>query len=118
MSNWHLSNSYQARLSGTYKDGTSNTLGVTESYARCGDTGTLWAHETVTPDWHAMFNDWNARGAASKFQVGPVWIKPLDPPKPPTPAEKPAAPAATSAATPPPPPAAAPPAVEKPAEGQ
>jgi prepilin-type processing-associated H-X9-DG protein len=69
MGNWHVPNSYQANLDSTYKDGTSNTLGVAESYARCGSTGTLWAHETVTPDWHAMFNDWNARGAASKFQV-------------------------------------------------
>jgi prepilin-type N-terminal cleavage/methylation domain-containing protein len=72
--------SYQARLSGTYKDGTSNTIGVAEAYARCTwrdgsgnlvTTGTLWAHETVTPDWHAIFNDWNARGPASKFQVQP-----------------------------------------------
>jgi len=73
MSNWDSGqNSYQARLAASYADGTTNTLGVTESYARCGSTGTLWAHETVTPDWHAMFNDWNARGAASKFQVQPT----------------------------------------------
>jgi prepilin-type N-terminal cleavage/methylation domain-containing protein len=73
MSNWHdPALSYQSRLAGGFKDGTSNTIGVAESYARCGATGTLWAHETVTPDWHAMFNDWNARGPASKFQVQPV----------------------------------------------
>jgi prepilin-type N-terminal cleavage/methylation domain-containing protein/prepilin-type processing-associated H-X9-DG protein len=81
MSNWHIGQgSYQARLSATYKDGTSNTIGVAEAYARCRwrdsnnnivETGTLWAHETVTPDWHAMFNDWNARGVNSKFQVQP-----------------------------------------------
>ena len=65
------SNSYQATLGG-YKDGTSNVIGVTEAYARCKNTGTLWAHETVTPDWHAMFNDWTARGANSKFQVMPT----------------------------------------------
>jgi len=80
MGNWHdPSLSFQQRLQG-YKDGTSNTLGVTEAYARCNwlqtdgskvTTGTLWAHEPVTPDWHAMFNDWTARGAASKFQVQP-----------------------------------------------
>jgi len=64
--------SYQARLSGSYPDGTSNTIGVAESYARCGSTGTLWAHETVTPDWHAMFNDWNARGVNSMFQIQPT----------------------------------------------
>jgi prepilin-type N-terminal cleavage/methylation domain-containing protein len=73
MSAWDSgSGSYQARLSATYKDGTSNTLGVTEAYARCGSTGTLWAHETVVPDWHAMFNDWTARGVNSKFQVQPT----------------------------------------------
>lgn len=73
MSNWDQGPmSYQARLEATYADGTSNTLGVTEAYAKCRDQGTLWAHETVTPEWHAMFNDWNARGAASKFQVMPT----------------------------------------------
>ena len=73
MGNWHdPSISYQGSLERTYKDGTSNTIGITEAYGRCGSTGTLWAHETVTPDWHAMFNDWNARGAASKFQVQPT----------------------------------------------
>jgi prepilin-type N-terminal cleavage/methylation domain-containing protein len=72
--------SYRAKMPATYQDGTSNTLGVTEAYGRCTwrdgsgnlvTTGTLWAHETVTPDWHAMFNDWNARGVASKFQQQP-----------------------------------------------
>jgi len=73
MSAWDSGqSSYQASIDRTYKDGTSNTLGVTEAYARCKDQGTLWAHETVTPEWHAMFNDWNARGAASKFQVRPT----------------------------------------------
>jgi len=73
MSNWDSGDaSYQASIGSTYTDGTSNTLGVTEAYGYCGATGTLWAHETVTPDWHAMFNDWTARGAASKFQVMPT----------------------------------------------
>lgn len=73
MGNWHDPNlSYQGSLERTYQDGTTNTIGVTEAYGRCGSTGTLWAHETVTPDWHAMFNDWNARGPASKFQVQPT----------------------------------------------
>jgi len=72
MSNWDTgTNSYQAGLERTYQDGTSNTLGVTEAYAHCYTTGTLWAHEPVNPDWHAMFNDWSARGTASKFQVLP-----------------------------------------------
>ena len=72
MSNWHLTNSYVARLTGTFADGTSNTIGVAEAYAKCSSWGTLWAHETVTPEWHAMFNDWQARGPASKFQVQPT----------------------------------------------
>jgi prepilin-type N-terminal cleavage/methylation domain-containing protein len=73
MSAWDSGqNSYQASLDRTYGDGTSNTLGVTEAYGRCGAQGTLWAHETVTPEWHAMFNDWAARGTASKFQVQPT----------------------------------------------
>jgi prepilin-type N-terminal cleavage/methylation domain-containing protein len=73
MSAWDSGySSYQARLDATYQDGTSNTLGITEAYARCKDQGTLWAHETVVPEWHAMFNDWNARGVNSKFQVQPT----------------------------------------------
>jgi prepilin-type N-terminal cleavage/methylation domain-containing protein/prepilin-type processing-associated H-X9-DG protein len=73
MSAWDSGqNSYQARLSATYMDGTTNTIGVAEAYARCRDQGTLWAHETVTPEWHAMFNDWAARLANSKFQVRPT----------------------------------------------
>jgi hypothetical protein len=73
MSGWtNGASSYQASLEGTYRDGTSNTIGVTEAYAKCGAQGTLWAHETVTLEWHAMFNDWAARGTASKFQVMPT----------------------------------------------
>ncbi len=82
MSAWDSgSQSYQARLSATYKDGTTNTIGVTEAYARCGSTGTLWAHECVNPDWHAMFNDWTARLQASKFQVQPT-VNQCDPHRP------------------------------------
>jgi prepilin-type N-terminal cleavage/methylation domain-containing protein len=64
--------SYQARLSATYQDGTSNTIGVAEAYGRCRDQGTLWAHEPVVPEWHAMFNDWHARGTNSMFQMMPT----------------------------------------------
>jgi prepilin-type N-terminal cleavage/methylation domain-containing protein/prepilin-type processing-associated H-X9-DG protein len=73
MSAWDSGqNSFQASLERNYPDGTTNTVGIAEAYGRCGSTGTLWAHETVTPDWHAMFNDWNARGTASMFQVQPT----------------------------------------------
>src|SRR4029453_11922690 len=72
MSNWHdPAQAYQAKFA-SYVDGTSNTLGITEAYARCKDQGSLGAPETVTPEWHAMFNDWNARGVNSKFQVMPT----------------------------------------------
>ena len=80
MSAWDSGqSSFQARMPGSYSDGTSNTIGIAEAYARCNwmngatqtTTGTLWAHETVTPDWHAMFNDWTAHGVDSKFQVQP-----------------------------------------------
>jgi prepilin-type N-terminal cleavage/methylation domain-containing protein/prepilin-type processing-associated H-X9-DG protein len=64
--------SYQARLGASYPDGTSNTLGITEAYARCKDQGTLWAHESVTQEWGAIFNQSSARGVASKFQVMPT----------------------------------------------
>jgi prepilin-type N-terminal cleavage/methylation domain-containing protein len=74
MSGWDSGqNSFQARLGTTHSDGTSNTIGVAEAYGRCQtDKGNLWAHETVTPTWHAMFNDWNARGTASRFQMQPT----------------------------------------------
>jgi type II secretory pathway pseudopilin PulG len=73
MSGWDQGrNSFQAKLGVTHKDGTSNTIGVAEAYGRCGGSGTLWAHECVTPEWHAMFNDWQARGVNSKFQMQPT----------------------------------------------
>jgi len=64
--------SYQARLGATYQDGTSNTLGVTEAYARCNGVGVLWAHEAIDYNWGAFFNDASARGINSKFQMIPT----------------------------------------------
>ncbi len=73
MSSWDTgSNSYQANLTATFADGTSNTIGIAESYARCAGQGTLWAHEMVNLEWGAYFNNWQARGASSKFQVQPT----------------------------------------------
>src|SRR5262249_45576974 len=73
MSNWDSGQkSYQARLQATYKDGTSNTLGVTEAYGRRKARGRFWAHEWVTPEWNGVFNQWPARGVDSKFQVQPT----------------------------------------------
>jgi len=73
MSNWDSGqSSYQARLAATYTDGTTNTIGITESYAKCKDQGTLWAHEMVNLEWGAYFNNWQARLGDSKFQVQPT----------------------------------------------
>src|SRR5262249_27894131 len=37
------SNNVQGNLPGSIPDGTSNTIGTTEKYARCNGAGTLWA---------------------------------------------------------------------------
>jgi prepilin-type N-terminal cleavage/methylation domain-containing protein/prepilin-type processing-associated H-X9-DG protein len=58
-------------LPGTIPDGTSNTIGVAEKYARCNGTGTLWAHGEWNPDWEPRFNTWKNRGPTSMFQVQP-----------------------------------------------
>jgi prepilin-type N-terminal cleavage/methylation domain-containing protein len=73
MSNWDQGQtSYQSKVE-FYTDGTSNTIGVAEAYARCNGTGTLWAHEPpASLEWNAVFNTWAARGTASKFQTMPT----------------------------------------------
>jgi prepilin-type N-terminal cleavage/methylation domain-containing protein len=53
-------------------DGTSNTIGVAEKYARCNGSGTLWAHGQWNPAWEPRFNTYNNRGTSSKFQVQPA----------------------------------------------
>ena len=67
----------QHKIPGSYPDGTSNTIGFAEKYARdcLADTrgqGTLWAHGVWNPAWEPRFNSSAARGAASKFQVQPT----------------------------------------------
>jgi prepilin-type N-terminal cleavage/methylation domain-containing protein/prepilin-type processing-associated H-X9-DG protein len=52
-------------------DGTSNTIGYAEKYARCNGSGTLWAHGQWNPWWEPRFNTWANRGPTSKFQVQP-----------------------------------------------
>jgi prepilin-type N-terminal cleavage/methylation domain-containing protein/prepilin-type processing-associated H-X9-DG protein len=73
MSNWDSGQgSWQTRIE-VMTDGTSNTLGIAEAYARCNGTGTLWAHEPpASLEWNATFNTWAARGTASMFQVTPT----------------------------------------------
>jgi prepilin-type N-terminal cleavage/methylation domain-containing protein/prepilin-type processing-associated H-X9-DG protein len=63
--------SARASLESTFTDGTSNTIGVAEKYARCNGTGTLWAHGQWNPDWEPRFNTWKNRGPSSKFQIQP-----------------------------------------------
>ena len=60
-----------ARIPATMPDGTSNTIGVGEKYARCNNQGTLWAHGEWNPGWEPRFNSWANRGPSSKFQVQP-----------------------------------------------
>jgi prepilin-type N-terminal cleavage/methylation domain-containing protein len=60
-----------AQLPGSIPDGLSNTIGVAEKYARCNNTGTLWAHGEWAPEWEPRFNTWQNRGPSSKFQVQP-----------------------------------------------
>ena len=55
----------------TIQDGTSNTIGYAEKYARCNGSGTLWAHGEWNPQWEPRFNTWQNRGPSSKFQVQP-----------------------------------------------
>ena len=61
-----------ARLPASIPDGTSNTIGVAEKYARCNNSGTLWAHGQWNPAWEPRFNTYSNRGLTSKFQVQPA----------------------------------------------
>jgi len=60
-----------ASLTKSIPDGTSNTICVTEKYARCNGQGTLWGHGEWNPGWEPRFNTYANRGPSSKFQVQP-----------------------------------------------
>jgi hypothetical protein len=62
----------RARMPATFQDGTSNTIGVAEKYARCNGSGTLWAHGEWNPAWEPRFNTWENRGPSSLFVVQPA----------------------------------------------
>jgi len=69
---WANNNSgFNARMPATFQDGTSNTIGVAERYAKCNGQGTLWAHGEWNPGWEPRFNTWLNRGPSSLFQVQP-----------------------------------------------
>jgi len=67
----YTSNSDAPTLEGSIPDGTSNTIGIAEKYARCNGSGTLWAHGAWNPAWEPRFNSASNRGPTSKFQVQP-----------------------------------------------
>ena len=60
-----------ARMEANIPDGTSNTIGVAEKYARCNGQGTLWGHGEWNPGWEPRFNTYNNRGLGTRFQVQP-----------------------------------------------
>ena len=74
---------YYSRIPGSFPDGTSNTILLTEKYAQCANYdypvgGTMWAYFYTGPSvraYHASFSiSWNAysTGPTSKFQVQPI----------------------------------------------
>ncbi len=68
---WGVSPAAYARIPASIPDGTSNTIGVAEKYARCNGSGTLWAHGAWNPAWEPRFNTYSNRGPSSMFQVQP-----------------------------------------------
>jgi prepilin-type N-terminal cleavage/methylation domain-containing protein/prepilin-type processing-associated H-X9-DG protein len=72
-----------AKMPASFQDGTSNTIGVAEKYARCNGSGTLWAHGEWNPQWEPRFFTWQdpifnkvppvlpQPPSCSKFQVQP-----------------------------------------------
>src|SRR5262249_45004773 len=48
---WAGPNPPFASMPASFPDGTSNTIGIAEKYARCNGQGTLWAHGEWNPAW-------------------------------------------------------------------
>jgi len=67
----NTSNFDGASIPATFQDGTSNTIGIVEKYARCNGSGNLWAHGAWNPAWEPRFNTSSNRGPTSKFMVQP-----------------------------------------------
>jgi len=80
---WDNSPPPHSRMPGSFQDGTSNTIGVAEKYARCNGSGTLWGHGEWNPQWEPRFFTWQdplfgpsppswpTPPKCSKFQVQP-----------------------------------------------
>jgi prepilin-type N-terminal cleavage/methylation domain-containing protein len=63
----------ETKMTGGIPDGTSNTIGFAEKYARCNGQGTLWSHGNWNPGWEPAFATWlGSPGPGSKFQIQPV----------------------------------------------
>ena len=64
------------KLQANFRDGTSMTIAIGEKQARCGGSGTLWAHGSWNPAWEPRFNSsalfGSATGIDSRFQVQPT----------------------------------------------
>ncbi len=68
---------YETTLESSFKDGTSNTIGIAEKYAKnCtangNGQGALWAHGNWNPWWEPRFNSYAHRNLGSIFQVSPL----------------------------------------------
>jgi prepilin-type N-terminal cleavage/methylation domain-containing protein len=63
---------FSARMTGTFKDGTSNTLAFSEKIGRCQGYATLWAHGSWDANWVPSFTFWSLTGPGTKFQVAPT----------------------------------------------
>jgi prepilin-type N-terminal cleavage/methylation domain-containing protein len=62
---------YNARMPGSFQDGTSNTIAFTEKEMRCQGYSPLWLHGNWDYNWLPAFATWITTGPGSKFQVLP-----------------------------------------------
>jgi prepilin-type N-terminal cleavage/methylation domain-containing protein/prepilin-type processing-associated H-X9-DG protein len=69
--NWQ-GGSYQARIPGTFTDGTSNTILFAEKLTNCQGVSPLWAHGAWDYNWMPCFMSWWANGPNVGFQVVPT----------------------------------------------
>ena len=63
---------FNASLTSTFSDGTSNTIAFAEKIARCQGYALLWGHGDWNLDWMPAFMTYNAQGPNVGFQVAPT----------------------------------------------